>query len=132
MNLSAIRDDLKTRLTTIGGITVYDTVPAKPEVPCAVIEPQAITVHSSFERGSCDVAFTVLILVQCADWLSAQDALDGYASIGQAGSVVDALELAAGGAEFVTVNLIDGYGTVTVGENMFGSVTFHVSTVVSV
>jgi hypothetical protein len=106
-------------------------VPAKPEVPCAVVQPGTITVHSSFERGSSDVRFTVLVLVQCADWPSAQDALDGYASIGASGSVVDALEMAAGGSEFVTVETVDGYGTVTVGESMFGSVTFNVLVVMS-
>ena len=128
MNLSTIRDDLKTRLATIGGLNIYDTVPAKPEVPCAVVEPDTVAVHSSFERGSCDVRFKILMLVQCADWPSAQDALDGYASIGQTGSVVDALETAAGGSEFVTVDTIDGYGTVQIGEGgMFGSVTFHVA-----
>jgi len=131
MNLATIRDDLKTRLATISGLQVYDTVPAKPEVPCAIVQPDTVTVHSSFDRGSCDVRFTVLVLVQCADWPSAQDALDGYASIGTTGSVVDALETAAGGSEFVTVDTIDGYGTVTAGENMYGAVTFHLSTVMS-
>jgi hypothetical protein len=131
MNLSTIRDDLKTRLATITGLTAYDTVPAKPEVPCAVVQPATITVHSSFERGSSDVGFTVLILVQCADWSSAQDALDGYCAIGASGSVVDALETAAGGSEFVTVDTIDGYGTTTLGENMFGTVTFNVTVAMS-
>lgn len=126
MNLAAIRDDLKSRLATIGGITAYDTVPAKPEVPCAIVQPALISVHQTFERGVCDVRFTVLILVQCADWPSAQDALDSYVSIGTATSVVDALEEAAGGTEDVTVETIDGYGTTTIGENMYGTVTFNV------
>jgi hypothetical protein len=125
MNLATIRDDLKTRLATITGLNTYDTVPAKPEVPCAVVQPSLITVHKVFERGACDVEVKVLILVQCADWPSAQDALDGYINIGSATSIVDALETATGGTENVTVDTIDGYGTTTIGENMFGTVTFN-------
>jgi hypothetical protein len=126
MNLATVRDDLKTRLATITGLTAYDTVPAKPEVPCAVVQPASINVHASFERGSSDVRFTVQVLVQCADWPSAQDALDGYASIGQSGSIVDALETAAGGSEDVTVETVNGYGLAQVGENQYGTVTFNV------
>lgn len=126
MNLATIRDDLKTRLSTISQLIVYDTVPAKPEVPCAIVQPNVITVHATFERGSCDVRFTVLVLVQCADWPSAQDALDGYVSIGSSGSLVDAIEGAAGGTEDVTVETIDGYGTVQIGENQYGAVTLNV------
>jgi hypothetical protein len=127
MNLGTVRDDLKTRLATVTGLTTYDTVPAKPEVPCAVVQPGLILVHASFDRGSCDVGFRVMVLVQCADWPSAQDALDGYCALGASGSVVDALEGAAGGSEDVTVDTIDGYGTVPVGENLFGTVTFNVT-----
>lgn len=126
MNLAAIRDDLKTRLATIGGITAYDTVPAKPAVPCAIVQPGLITVHQTLDRGSCDVRFIVTILVQCADWPSAQDALDSYVSTGTATSVVDALEEAAGGAEDMTVETITGYGINIDGENMYGTVTFNV------
>lgn len=125
MNLSTIRDDLKTRLATITGLNTYDTVPAKPEVPCAIVEPFAGTPHQSFERGSGDVRFTVTMLVQCADWPSAQDALDGFISTGT-GSVIDALETASGGSEDVTVESWDNYGTSALGENLYGTVVFHV------
>jgi hypothetical protein len=128
MNLATIRDDLKARLATISDLTTYDTVPAKPEVPCAIVQPATINVHVTFEPGSCDVRFSVLVLVQCADWPSAQDALDSYVSIGTATSIVDALESATTGSEDVTVETIDNYGTTTVGENMYGTVTFNVLT----
>src|SRR5688572_33027773 len=99
MNLATIRDDLKARLATISGLTTYDTVPAKPEVPCAIVQPTTITPHVTFEQGSSDVRFSVQVLVQCADWPSAQDALDGYASIGTGSSIVDALESLTTGTE---------------------------------
>lgn len=128
MNLATIRDDLKARLATISGLTTYDTVPAKPEVPCAIVQPATITVHVTFEPGSCDVRFSVMVLVQCADWPSAQDALDSYVSIGTATSIVDALESATTGTEDVTVETIDNYGTIQHGENQYGTVTFNVLT----
>lgn len=126
MNLGTVRDDLKTRLAAISGLSAYDTVPAKPEVPCAIVQPTQIVPHKAFERGACDVEFRVQALVQCADWPSAQDALDGYINVGSSTSIVDALELGVGGSENVTVELIDGYGLTTIGENMYGTVSFHV------
>lgn len=131
MNLALIRDDLKARLATIGDLTTYDTVPAKPEVPCAIIQPALIVVHQTFERGACEVRFTVQVLVQCADWASAQHALDSYASIGTATSIVDVLESATTGTEDVTVETIDSYGTIQHGENQYGAVTFNVVTLTS-
>lgn len=131
MNLATIRDDLKARLATITGLTTYDTVPAKPEVPCAIVQPTLITVHQTFERGACEVRFSVQVLVQCADWASAQDALDSYVSIGTGSSVVDVLESPTTGTEDVTVETIDNYGTVQHGENQYGAVTFNVLTLMS-
>jgi hypothetical protein len=129
MNLATIRSDLKARLATISGLTTYDTVPAKPEVPCAIVQPVSINVHQTFERGSSDVRFSITVLVQCADWPSAQNALDTYASIGATGSIVDALESPTTGTEDVTVETIDGYGTVQLGEGVqYGTVTFNVLT----
>lgn len=127
MNLATIRDDLKTRLATVTGLTAYDTVPAKPEVPAAVIQPASGRVHSTGERGSCDLEFKVMALVQCADWPSAQDALDVFVSVGVSGSLIDALETAAGGPEQVAVTTWDGYGTTIIGENLFGTVTLNVT-----
>jgi len=126
MNLATIRDDLKARLATISGLTTYDTTPAKPEVPCAIVQPKSGLVHSAFDRGSGDIQVAVIVLVQCAEWSSAQDALDTYLGVGVTGSIVDALELTAGAAE-VTVDTWDEYGSVTAGENMFGTVTLNLT-----
>jgi hypothetical protein len=130
MNLATIRDDLKARLATITGLTTYDTVPAKPEVPCAIVQPRSGLVHATFERGSGDIQVAIVVLVQCADWPSAQDALDASVGVGTTGSVVDALELTAGAA-VLTVDTWDEYGTVTIGEAMYGTVTLHVTVLTS-
>src|SRR5437870_6540207 len=121
MNLATIRDDLKARLATISGLQTYDTVPAKPEVPCAIVQPDSGS-RQSFERGSFDVRFLVTMMVQCADWPSAQDALDGYISVGTTGSAIDALEGFSTGADDATVESWDSYGTISYGENLYGTV----------
>lgn len=126
MNLSTIRDDLKARLATISGLTTYDTVPAKPEVPCAIVQPKSGLVHSTFERGSGDIQVAVIVLVQCADWPSAQDALDTYMAVGATGSIVDALELTAGAAE-VSVETWENYGTDSSLGDMYGTVTLNLT-----
>ena len=130
MNLATIRDDLKARLATITGLTTYDTTPAKPEVPCAIVQPRSGLVHATFERGSGDIQIAVQILVQCADWPSAQDALDTYLSVGVTGSVVDALELTAGAA-VLSVDTWNEYGLVSVGEAMYGTVTLNLTVLTS-
>lgn len=128
MNLATIRDDLKTRLATISGLQVYDTVPASPVVPCAIVTPSSIIVHAAFERGACEVRFTVQVLVQLAEWATAQDALDGYCAIGASTSVVDAIELQTTGGEDATVETVEDYGTTTSDDGLtsYGTVTFNV------
>lgn len=127
MNLSMVRDDLKTALATITGLNAYDTMPAKPEVPCAVVIPSRIDVHKAFGGGVCDIRFVIQILVQLADWPSAQDQLDGYISLVTSGSVSDAVEAAS---RAFMVETIDNYGTVVAGEGeaatRYGSVHLNV------
>jgi hypothetical protein len=127
MNLGTVRDDLKARLATISGLQTYDTIPAKPEVPCAIVRPSSATIHATFERGSTELRFDILVLVQAAHWPSAQDALDGYLAVGAAGSLIDAVEAFSTGQEDMTVESWDNYDLVQVGESQFGSVTLHVS-----
>jgi len=126
VNLSTVRDDLKARLATVSGLQTYDTIPAKPEVPCAILKPASCTVHSSFDRGSSELRFDVLVLVQAADWPSAQDALDGYLALGVSGSLIDVLESPTTGSEDVTVESWDSYDPLQISEQIYGSVVLHV------
>lgn len=134
MNPSTIRDGLASRLATISGLQVYDTMPASVNVPCAFVLPDspAVFVHGTMGHGFCDVRFTVTVLVQLADWPSAQDALDAYVATGtsETSSVVEALEATAvavgGGAQQVVVMEIGDYGTTEIGTDTYGSVVFNV------
>ena len=132
MNISTIRGDLQTRLQTISGLQVYDTVPAKPEVPCVVVQPVSGVVHGAFDRGASDIRFALQVLVQLADWEAAQNALDSYLTVGTPDSIVDAVELELFGGEDLTAENWDGYGHISVGDTDYASVTLYVVATMSI
>jgi hypothetical protein len=114
--VSAIRDGLKTRLATIVGLNAYDTVPGTLTVPAAIVEPDepVIVFDSTMGRGSDDLYFTVLVLVQIGTVRAAQDALDAYLAGSGTGSVKAAVEgdMSLGGVvSFARVARADGYAT---------------------
>jgi hypothetical protein len=57
-SIKTIRDGLKTRLATIPGLRVYDTVPGTINPPAAVLTLESVTYDSTFSRGSDEVSFT--------------------------------------------------------------------------
>ncbi len=112
-------------MSTVVGLQVYDTIPASPEVPCAIVAPENATYHVDLS-GSVDLTFQIRVLVQLADWESAQDLLDGYCSTGVSTSIPDAIE----SLDIATAVTFDGYGVVTLGTEAnpmaYGTVVFHV------
>ncbi len=125
MNITTIRADIANRLEAISGLQVYATVPGSPQVPCVIIHPVSGVVHDSFERGASTLRFALQVLVQLADWPSAQIALDSYLIIGSPTSIVDAVELNLTGGDDVTVESWDGYGHISIGEVEFATVTLY-------
>ncbi len=125
MNIATIRADIANRLESISGLEVYGTVPGSPQVPCVIIRPVSGVVHDAFERGASNIRFALEVLVQLADWVSAQNALDAYLTIGDPSSIVDAVELNLTGGDDVTVENWDGYGKVAYGEVEFATVTLY-------
>lgn len=127
MDLGATRDTIKTALATISGLQVYDTVPANPEVPCAIVIPDGATYHEALDSTSNGLRFAIRVLVQLGEWASAQDLLDSYCSTGTSTSIPDAMEA----TDTVTVETFDSYGIATLGtENnpvSYGTVVFHAS-----
>lgn len=119
IDIAAVRTTLAGRLSPI--LTTYPTVPAKPEVPCAYIGPTVSDAHATLS-GAATVEATVQLLVQLADWDSAQKALDAYLPAG-AGSVITALEDTAGGT---VVKQVGPYGHVTIGEVTYATLTLTV------
>ena len=131
VNISTIRADIQTRLQTIDDLQVYAVTPASPQVPCVIVYPISGLVHEAFERGASNIRFGLQILVQLADWPSAQNALDSYLTVGTTTSIVDAMEQELFGGEDLTVENWDGYGQVDIGGLSYASVTLYVLAMMS-
>lgn len=95
-NLGAIRDGVKTRLDTISGLRVYDTIPLNKDivVPAAVVQPARIRYQEAFKGGCVEAIIRITVLTSAADARIGQDELDAFlsAGTGMTNSIVDALE----------------------------------------
>jgi hypothetical protein len=130
-SVSAIRDGLKTNLATITGLRAYDTVPGDLAVPAAVVEPDepVISYDSTFARGSDELYFSVLVLVQIGTVRGAQDNLDAYLAGSGSGSIkaaVESDERLGGIVSYVRVTRADGYGTYEFNGIKYAGVRFRI------
>jgi len=91
-SLSALRDGLKTRLATISGLRVHDTIPGQVNGPAAVVELEAISYDSAMARGADDYVFVVRLVVGTAVDRVGQDKLDGYLAGSGVSSIKAAIE----------------------------------------
>lgn len=73
-----IRDALATRLATISGLRVSDTVVDTPRPPQAVVLPDRIEYDLNANRGADRYEFVISVIVARVDERSAQDNLDKY------------------------------------------------------
>lgn len=118
-SISAIRDGLKARLQTIGGLRVYDTIEGLVELPAAVIYPDMIRFDSTMGRGSDEMVFIVALAVAATVDRVAQDALDGYLDGSGATSVKAAIDggtTLGGIVSFARVSGVRNYGEIRVGQ----------------
>jgi hypothetical protein len=123
VDIGAIRLKVAARLGAVAGLTVYRVAPAKPVLPCAIVRPGPIDLHSTFDEGMGNVKLAVQLLVDLTSWEDAQDALDVFIS---SGSVVDALEAdTADDGISVLMSTVDPQGQVQYGPLQVGTVTFH-------
>lgn len=76
--IAGIRDGLRTRLETISGLRVHDTVPGQINPPAAIVRRRRTDYDSTMARGSDDYEFVVTVFVQLASDPKAQDDLDAY------------------------------------------------------
>jgi hypothetical protein len=110
MDLKAIRANIATAIGTT--IQVSPLVDA-PDVPCAIIYPDApFDLEVTFENDYQAPRFAVLIICPFVDTPSAQDQLDEYLSTGTAGSVIDAINSSAS----FTVHSIQHYGAAPIND----------------
>lgn len=89
---SQVRDGLKTRLQTISGLRVFDTIPENPQPPAAIVGQLDMNFDIDNARGLDLATVEVYLLVQRMDVRSGQDKLDTYLKGTGAGSVKAAIE----------------------------------------
>ena len=129
---AAIRDGLKTRLETISALAVvYDTVPDRVVVPCAVVAPGS-PIAQYHQSGNDSGALTqfnfdIIVLVQHWEPNAAQDRID--AVISGAGSVETAIEgnkVLGGAASTCQVVRCLDYGRILVADTEYSGARFTV------
>lgn len=82
MNVSTVRDGLKTRLQTISGLRVYDIIPDKVTPPSAIVGQLDFTFDIDNARGLDQATCDIYVIVQRLDARSGQNKLDEYLSSG--------------------------------------------------
>lgn len=82
MNVSSVRDGLKTRLATINGLRVSDLIPDKVNPPCAIVGQLDFTFDIDNARGLDQASCDIYVIVQRLDARSAQNKLDEYLGSG--------------------------------------------------
>ena len=129
---AAIRDGLKTRLETISALTVvYDNVPDRVVVPCAVVAPGS-PIAQYHQSGNDSGALTqfnfdIIVLVQHWEPNAAQDRID--AVISGAESVETAIEgnkVLGGAASTCQVVRCLDYGRILVADTEYSGARFTV------
>ena len=76
MNISTVRDGLKTRLQTITGLRAYDVIPDKVTPPCAIVGQLDFTFDIDNARGLDQASCDIYVIVQRLDARSGQNKLD--------------------------------------------------------
>lgn len=114
-SVATVRDGLKANLTTVSGLQCYDTVPDKPEPPCAAVQPDpsGFMFRETMGKGVIRFSFVVTVLVQRVVDDAGQDKLDGYLNPAGSGSVWAAIEsdiTLGGAASNAAVQMVRQYG----------------------
>ena len=93
MSVAALRDQIKIRLDTIAGLTVYDVVPDQLIPPCAAVNLLSATPEQTFGRGDLtDYRFEVQLYVSGAGGIrNAQDRIDPYLATSSTGGIYGAI-----------------------------------------
>jgi hypothetical protein len=92
MNVSNVRDGIKTRLQTISGLRVWDVIPDQVTPPGAVVGQLDFTFDIDNARGVDLANVDVYVIVQRIDARSGQNKLDGYLAGSGASSIKAAIE----------------------------------------
>ena len=80
MTVSTVRDNLKTQLSSISGLRIYDTVPDSINTPAAVVGMLDMDFDATMNRGYDRATLDVILITGRMSERSAQNTLDTYLS----------------------------------------------------
>ena len=80
MTVSTVRDNLKTQLSSISGLRIYDTVPDSINVPAAVVGMLDMDFDATMNRGYDRATLDIILITGRMSERSAQNTLDTYLS----------------------------------------------------
>lgn len=92
MTPSTVRDNIKTQLSSISGLRLYDTIPDSVNVPAAVVGLLDLEFDASFNRGFDRASLDVILITGRMSERSAQNSLDSYLAGSGASSIKTVLE----------------------------------------
>ncbi len=118
--ITQVRSGLATRLATITGLTVYETVTPTPVVPCVFIRPADGDYDVTMASGGDIARFEITLLASAAGgpWDVAQDKIDAYLTRSGSGTIRGAIQgdvTLGGTAHSTRVTGWRDYGTLAYG-----------------
>jgi len=126
-NLTDLKDGLATNLSKIPGLRVSSFIPDNPNPPMAIIMPQGIEYHKSFNNGFNTYSFVVSVIVGRVSERTAQATLDSYCASTGTYSIKSAIEsdrTLSGLAFDLVVSDMRNYGSVIIGDNTYLTAEF--------
>lgn len=128
--MTLLRSGIAANLATITGLRVAALIPDSPTPPQAVVIPTGITYDRAYHRGLDEYRFTITVVGSRADARNGQGVIDGYCAPTGAGSVKTAIEsdrTLGGQAQTLQVTEMTGYGSTSIGDNIYLTADFQIT-----
>ena len=125
--LSELRDGIAENLTSIVGLRVSSFMPDNPNPPMAVVSPQNIEYHKSFNNGFNTYTFVISVFVARVSERTGQANLDAYCASTGPSSIKSAIEsdrTLSGRCFDLIVSDMRNYGSVIIGDNTYLTAEF--------
>jgi hypothetical protein len=125
--LSDLRTGIAENLATITGLRVSSFVPDNPNPPMAIVTPQNIEYHKSFNNGFNTYNFVVSVFVGRVSDRVSQNSLDAYCNPTGSSSIKSAIEsdrTLSGRCFDLVVSEMRNYGSVIIGDNTYLTAEF--------
>lgn len=126
-SLSDLRTGIAENLATITGLRVSSFVPDNPNPPMAIVTPQNIEYHKSFNNGFNTYNFVVSVFVGRVSDRTSQNNLDAYCNPTGSSSIKSAIEsdrTLSGRCFDLVVSDMRNYGSVIIGDNTYLTAEF--------